>query len=275
MFQNLQDTIMLNNGVAMPCMGLGVFKVGDGSPVINAVTSALRYGYRSIDTAAVYGNEVGVGQALKKSDLDRESVFITSKVWNEDQGYESTLQAFETSLKKLDVEYLDLYLIHWPVAGKYLDTWRAMGELYKQKKVRAIGVSNFHIHHLKDILAASDIVPAVNQIELHPLLNQKKIRDFCQLNNIVVEAYSPLMKGNLNLPVLVDIAERYKKTPAQVVLRWNVQHGIVTIPKSVHDYRIRENSQIFDFSLSDEEMAKIDALNQDKRFSSNPDSFDF
>lgn len=275
MFQNLQDTIMLNNGVAMPCMGLGVFKVGDGSPVINAVTSALRYGYRSIDTAAVYGNEVGVGQALKKSDIDRESVFITSKVWNEDQGYESTLQAFETSLKKLDVEYLDLYLIHWPVAGKYLDTWRAMGELYKQKKVRAIGVSNFHIHHLKDILAASDIVPAVNQIELHPLLNQKKIRDFCQLNNIVVEAYSPLMKGNLNLPVLVDIAERYKKTPAQVVLRWNVQHGIVTIPKSVHDYRIRENSQIFDFSLSDEEMAKIDALNQDKRFSSNPDSFDF
>jgi diketogulonate reductase-like aldo/keto reductase len=150
-----------------------------------------------------------------------------------------------------------------------------MGELYKQKKVRAIGVSNFHIHHLKDILAASDIVPAVNQIELHPLLNQKKIRDFCQLNNIVVEAYSPLMKGNLNLPVLVDIAERYKKTPAQVVLRWNVQHGIVIIPKSVHDYRIRENSQIFDFSLSDEEMAKIDALNQDKRFSSNPDSFDF
>ncbi|MDD3366146.1 MAG: aldo/keto reductase [Sphaerochaetaceae bacterium] len=275
MFQNLQDTIMLNNGVAMPCMGLGVFKVGDGSPVINAVTSALRYGYRSIDTAAVYGNEVGVGQALKKSDLDRESVFITSKVWNEDQGYESTLQAFETSLKKLDVEYLDLYLIHWPVAGKYLDTWRAMGELYKQKKVRAIGVSNFHIHHLKDILAASDIVPAVNQIELHPLLNQKKIRDFCQLNNIVVEAYSPLMKGNLNLPVLVDIAERYKKTPAQVVLRWNVQHGIVTIPKSVHDYRIRENSQIFDFSLSDEEMAEIDALNQDKRFSSNPDSYDF
>ncbi|MDD2296414.1 MAG: aldo/keto reductase [Sphaerochaetaceae bacterium] len=275
MFQNLQDTIMLNNGVAMPCMGLGVFKVGDGSPVINAVTSALRYGYRSIDTAAVYGNEVGVGQALKKSDLDRESVFITSKVWNEDQGYESTLQAFETSLKKLDVEYLDLYLIHWPAAGKYLDTWRAMGELYKQKKVRAIGVSNFHIHHLKDILAASDIVPAVNQIELHPLLNQKKIRDFCQLNNIVVEAYSPLMKGNLNLPVLVDIAERYKKTPAQVVLRWNVQHGIVTIPKSVHDYRIRENSQIFDFSLSDEEMAEIDALNQDKRFSSNPDSYDF
>ena len=275
MFQNLQDTIMLNNGVAMPCMGLGVFKVGDGSPVINAVTSALRYGYRSIDTAAVYGNEVGVGQALKKSDLDRESVFITSKVWNEDQGYESTLQAFETSLKKLDVEYLDLYLIHWPVAGKYLDTWRAMGELYKQKKVRAIGVSNFHIHHLKDILAASDIVPAVNQIELHPLLNQKKIRDFCQLNNIVVEAYSPLMKGNLNLPVLVDIAERYKKTPAQVVLRWNVQHGIVIIPKSVHDYRIRENSQIFDFSLSDEEMAEIDALNQDKRFSSNPDSYDF
>ncbi|MEA5031408.1 MAG: aldo/keto reductase, partial [Sphaerochaeta sp.] len=233
MIQNLHDTVMLNNGVAMPGLGLGVFKVGDGSPVVSAVKSALRAGYRSIDTAAVYGNEEGVGQAIKESGLDREKLFITSKVWNADQGYETTLQAYETSLKKLGLEYLDLYLIHWPVKGKYLDTWRAMTELYKQGKVRAIGVSNFQIHHLKDILDASDVVPAVNQIELHPLLNQKDIRDFCQLNNIVVEAWSPLMKGNLDLPVLLDLAKKYQKSPAQIVLRWHIQHGVVVIPKSV------------------------------------------
>lgn len=275
MLQNVQDTVMLNNGVAMPGLGLGVFKVGDGSPVVNAVKSALRHGYRSIDTAAVYGNEEGVGQALKESGVARESVFITSKVWNEDQGYETTLKAFDTSLKKLGLDYLDLYLIHWPVAGKYLDTWRALLELYKQGKVRAIGVSNFHVHHLKDILAISDTVPAVNQIELHPLLTQKELRDFCKLNNIVVEAWSPLMKGNLDIPLLVEIGKKYNKTPAQVVLRWHLQHEIVIIPKSVHDHRIRENAQIFDFSLSDEEMTKIDALNKNSRFGANPDSFDF
>ncbi len=275
MLQNVQDTVMLNNGVAMPGLGLGVFKVGDGSPVVNAVKSALRHGYRSIDTAAVYGNEEGVGQALKESGVARESVFITSKVWNDDQGYESTLKAFDTSLKKLGLEYLDLYLIHWPVAGKYVDTWRALLELYKQGKVRAIGISNFHVHHLKDILAVSDVVPAVNQIELHPLLNQKELRDFCKLHNIAVEAWSPLMKGNLDLPVLVEIGKKHNKTPAQVVLRWHLQHGIVIIPKSVHDHRIRENAQIFDFSLSDKEMAQIDGLNKDKRFGADPDSFDF
>ena len=275
MIQNLQDTVMLNNGVAMPGLGLGVFKVGDGSPVVSAVKSALRAGYRSIDTAAVYGNEEGVGQAINESGIEREKLFVTSKVWNADQGYETTLQAYETSLKKLGLEYLDLYLIHWPVKGKYLDTWRAMTELYKQGKVRAIGVSNFQIHHLKDILDASDVVPAVNQIELHPLLNQKDIRDFCQLNNIVVEAWSPLMKGNLDLPVLLDLAKKYQKSPAQIVLRWHIQHGVVVIPKSVHDHRIRENALVFDFSLSADEVTLIDTLHTGKRFGPDPDNFDF
>jgi len=275
MIQNLQDTVMLNNGVAMPGLGLGVFKVGDGSPVVSAVKSALRAGYRSIDTAAVYGNEEGVGQAIKESGIEREKLFITSKVWNADQGYETTLQAYGTSLKKLGLEYLDLYLIHWPVKGKYLDTWRAMTELYKQGKVRAIGVSNFQIHHLRDILDASDVVPAVNQIELHPLMNQKDIRDFCQLNNIVVEAWSPLMKGNLDIPVLLDLAKKYQKSPAQIVLRWHIQHGVVVIPKSVHDHRIRENALVFDFSLSADEINLIDTLHTGKRFGPDPDNFDF
>lgn len=275
MIQGLQDTVMLNNGVAMPGLGLGVFKVGDGSPVIGAVKSALRNGYRSIDTAAVYGNEEGVGIAISESGIERHDIFLTSKVWNADQGYESTLKAFETSLRKLGTDYLDLYLIHWPVKGKYLDTWRAMTELYREGRIKAIGVSNFHIHHLKDILGSGDMVPAVNQIELHPLLNQHEIRHFCQLNNIIVEAWSPLMKGNLDHPVLIELARRYGKSPAQVVLRWHIQHGIVVIPKSVHEHRIRENAQVFDFSLTAGEMDRIDALDAGKRFGPDPDNFNF
>ncbi len=275
MIQHVSDTVMLNNGLPMPGLGLGVFKVGDGAPVVSAVKSALKLGYRSIDTAAVYGNEIGVGEGLKQSGVPREDVFITSKVWNGDQGYESTFDALEKSLQRLDTSYLDLYLIHWPVAGKYIDTWRAMTELYHSGRVRAIGVSNFQIHHLRSILDSSDVVPAINQIELHPLLNQKEIRDFCQVNNIIVEAWSPLMKGNLNLPLLIDLAEKYGKTPAQIVLRWHIQHGVVVIPKSVHEYRIRENSQVFDFSLAADEMDRIDALHEGRRFGPDPDNFDF
>lgn len=275
MIQHVQDTIMLNNGVAMPGLGLGVFKVGDGSPVVSAIKSALRAGYRAIDTAAVYGNEDGVGQALRETDIPREEIFVTSKVWNADQGYDATLKAFDASLERLGLSYLDLYLIHWPVAGKYVETWRALTDLYKEGRVRAIGVSNFHVHHLKGILDTSDVVPAVNQVECHPLLNQKEIRDFCQMNNIVLEAWSPLMKGNLNLPVLEELAKTYQKTPAQIVLRWHLQHGVVIIPKSVHDHRIKENAQIFDFSLSSADMDAIDALNEGKRFGPDPDNFDF
>ncbi len=275
MIQHIADTIMLNNGVSMPGLGLGVFKVGDGSPVASAVTSALNLGYRSIDTAAVYGNEQGVGKALKESGIPRSEVFLTSKIWNADQGYASTFKAYEASLNRLQTDYLDLYLIHWPVAGKFLDTWRALTELYHAGKVRAIGVSNFHINHLRELLDNSDVVPSVNQIELHPLLNQEKLRAFCQLNNITVEAWSPLMKGNLSLPTLVELAEKHHRTPAQIVLRWHIQHGVVVIPKSVHEYRIRENADLFGFSLSTDEMARIDALNEDRRFGPDPDNFDF
>jgi methylglyoxal/glyoxal reductase len=272
---NLQDAVVLNNGVNMPGFGLGVFKVADGDLVVNAVKSALRTGYRSIDTAAIYANEEGVGRAIRESGLPRDGIFVTSKVWNADQGYDSTLHAFETSLKKLGMDYLDLYLIHWPVKAKYLDTWRALLKLYNEKRVRAIGVSNFPISHLKNILEISDVIPAVNQVELHPLLNQKELRDFCKGVSIQVEAWSPIMKGNLELPLLMELSQKYGKTPAQVVLRWHIQHDVVVIPKSVHEHRIRENAQIFDFTLSDEDMARIDSLNENKRFGPDPDTFDF
>ncbi len=275
MIANLQDTVLLNNGVRMPGFGLGVFKVADGDLVMQSVKAALRNGYRSIDTAAIYGNEAGVGTAIEASGIPRDQLFVTSKVWNGDQGYDATLKAFEVSLHKLGLDYLDLYLIHWPVKAHYLDTWRALLRLYEEKRVRAIGVSNFHIHHLKNILELSDVIPAVDQVELHPLLNQKELRDFCRENTIQIEAWSPIMKGNLDLPLLLELSKKYGKTPAQVVLRWHVQHGIVVIPKSVHEHRIRENAQVFDFSLSADDMAAIDALNENKRFGSDPDNFDF
>jgi diketogulonate reductase-like aldo/keto reductase len=273
MIRNLQDTVKLNNGINMPALGFGVFKVGDGKPVINAVRSALNLGYKSIDTAAVYGNERGVGEAIRESKIERESLFVTSKVWNDDQLYDSTLRAFDHTLEKLGFDYLDLYLIHWPVRGKYLETWRAMEDLYKQKRVKAIGVSNFQIEHLKDLLANSEIVPAVNQIELHPLLTQQKLREFCKLNNIVVEAWSPLMKGNLDLPLLKELSKKYNKTAAQIVLRWHLQNSIVAIPKSVHQYRIRENANIFDFTLHQEDMEALENLNENRRFGPDPDTF--
>ncbi|MFA6707188.1 MAG: aldo/keto reductase [Sphaerochaetaceae bacterium] len=273
--QNLQDTVLLHNGVRMPGFGLGVFRVKDGDEVINSVRTALANGYRMIDTAAIYGNEQGVGQALRESGVPRNQVFVTSKVWNADQGYDSTLRAYDESLKRLDMEYLDLFLIHWPVKGKYVETWKALVQLYDDKRVRAIGVSNFHIHHLNDIMDATSVVPVIDQVELHPLLSQIELRAFCKEQAIQMEAWSPLMKGNLDIPVLLDIAKHHKKTPAQVVLRWHIQHEIVVIPKSIHEQRIIENSLVFDFALTQEEMAQINALNQNQRFGSDPDNFNF
>lgn len=273
---SLQDTIKLNNGVDMPRLGLGVFKVEDGQEVINSVKWALEHGYRSIDTAAAYKNEEGVGQALKDSGLNREEIFVTSKLWNSDQGYEETLQAFETSLEKLGLEYLDLYLIHWPVEGKYKESWKAMEKLYQDGKIRAIGVSNFQPHHLDDLLKDAEVTPVINQVELHPKLAQQEVRDYCEKHDIVVEAWSPLMQGQiLEEPVIQELAEKYNKTAAQIVIRWDLQIGIVTIPKSTKQHRIQENADVFDFQLTDEEVVKITQLNENHRVGPDPDNFDF
>lgn len=274
MITHLQDTVTLNNGVKMPGFGLGVYKVEDGDTVIHAVSSALKNGYLHIDTATIYDNEKGVGQAVKDSGIPREEIFITSKVWNDDQGYESTLKAFEETLEKLGTDYLDLYLIHWPVSGKYKDTYRALEKLYEEGKVRAIGVSNFHVHHLEDLMEDCTITPMVDQVEFHPHLTQSDLRKFCQDNNIQFEAWSPLKKGRLfEDPTLMEIAEAHGKTAAQVMLRWDIQHGVVTIPKSIREKRIVENADVFDFSLTDEEMKRIDGMNKDERTGSNPDTF--
>jgi diketogulonate reductase-like aldo/keto reductase len=275
LFDSLSSTVTLHNGVKMPIFGLGVWKVEDGAEVENAVKYAIKAGYRLIDTAAVYGNEEGVGNAIQDSGLPRENLFITTKVWNGDQGYDSTLRAFEESIKRLKLDYLDLYLIHWPVKGKYKDTWRAMEKLYEEGRIRAIGVSNFHSHHLDDLIDSAKVVPMVNQVEFHPLLTQEELRAYCKRNKIQFEAWSPLMQGNLDLPVLKQLGEKYGKSPAQIVLRWDIQNEVITIPKSVRESRIIENADIFDFELSEEDMEAINSLNQNKRFGSNPDNFNF
>jgi diketogulonate reductase-like aldo/keto reductase len=273
---NLKDTTTLHNGVKMPWVGLGVFKVTEGEEVVQSVKAAIKNGYISIDTAAIYKNEEGVGQAIKESGVPREELFITTKLWNADQGYESTLEAFETSMNKLGLEYLDLYLIHWPGKDKYKETWRAFEKLYKEGRVRAIGVSNFLVHHLEDLMSTAEIKPMVNQVEFHPHLTQKELLAFCEKEGIQLEAWSPLKQGQLlNEPVLEDIAHKYSKSVAQVILRWDLQHGVVTIPKSIKEHRIIENANIFDFELSVEDMEKIDGLNQDSRAGSHPDTMSF
>jgi len=274
--KHVQDTTTLYNGVKMPWLGFGVFKVKDGDEVVDAVKTAIKAGYRSIDTAKVYNNESGVAQGIRESGIAREDLFITTKVWNSDQGYESTLAAFEESMKRLELEYLDLYLIHWPVKGKYKDTWRALEKLHKEGRIRAIGVSNFQIHHLEDLTIDATVKPAVNQVELHPLLTQKELRDYCSKHEIQIEAWSPLGQGNLmEHPLLQDIAAKYGKSPAQVILRWDLQNGIVTIPKSVTPERIHANTELYDFELTAEEIEQINGLNENKRFGSDPDNFNF
>jgi methylglyoxal/glyoxal reductase len=273
MMKSLQDTTTLHNGVKMPWVGLGVFKVQEGSEVIESVKAAIKNGYISIDTAAIYQNEEGVGQGIRESGISREKLFVTSKVWNADQGYESTLQAFDLSLKKLGLDYLDLYLIHWPGKNKFKETWKALEKLYKDGRVRAIGVSNFHVHHLKDLLSDAEIKPMVNQVEYHPHLAQKELREFCKQEGIQLEAWSPLKQGQLlNDPTLMEIATKYNKSVAQIILRWDIQNEVVTIPKSIKENRIKENANIFDFELTAEDMEKIDSLNRDERVGSNPDT---
>ncbi|QNK90503.1 aldo/keto reductase [Sporosarcina sp. resist] len=280
MMKNLQSTTMLHNGVKMPWLGLGVFKVEEGQELINAVKTAITHGYRSVDTAAIYGNEVGVGQgireAVKETGIGREDLFITSKVWNSELGYASTIAAYEESLTKLGLDYLDLYLIHWPVAGKYKEAWRALETLYKEGRVKAIGVSNFQIHHLEDLMKDAEIKPMVNQVEYHPRLTQKELSGFCRKQDIQLEAWSPLMAGQLlDNTDLQEIADKYGKSIAQVILRWDLQNGVITIPKSTKEHRIAENATVFDFELTADDMKRIDSLNQNHRVGPDPDNFDF
>lgn len=272
----MNEQTTLQNGVKMPVLGLGVYKVENGEEVVNAVKSALKAGYRSIDTAAFYKNEEGVGQGIRESGVPREDIFVTTKVWNTEQGYASTLKSFDNSLERLGLDYLDLFLIHWPVPNKYKDTWRALEKLYKDGKVRTIGVSNFNIHHLEDVMKDAEIKPMVNQVELHPCLTQVELRTYCKEHGIQMEAWSPIMRGRLlDNETLVEIGKKYHKTTTQVILRWDYQHGIITIPKSVHENRIIENAQIFDFELTSDDMKKIDGLNQNFRTGADPDNFNF
>ena len=269
-------TIRLANGVEMPQLGLGVYKMTNKDETIQAIQTAIQTGYRAIDTAALYYNEEEVGEAIRTSGVAREELFVTTKVWNSDQGYDNTLRAFETSLKKLNMDYVDLYLTHWAVIDKYEDTYRAIERLYDEKLIRVPGVSNHQSHHIDKLLANAHTPPMVNQVELHPYLSQEPLRAYCKANNIAVTAWSPLGRGTvLQDETLLSIGEKYNKSAAQVTIRWQLQHDIITIPKSVTANRIEANFNVFDFELSAEDMQRIDALNRDARVGKDPDNFHF
>ena len=273
---NLASTVRLGNGVQIPWVGLGVFKSPPGKETEQAVRWALELGYRHIDTAAFYQNEQDVARGLKASGVPREKVFITTKVWNTDQGYDQALKAFDRSRLALDVDVVDLYLVHWPVRGKFTDTWKALEKLLADGKVRAIGVSNFLVHHLEELRASSSVAPVVNQVEFHPFLVQKELLDYDARTGIRHEAWSPLTRGRrLDDPAITAISRKHGRTPAQVVLRWDLQLGVVTIPKSVHRERILENSKVFDFELDAEDMARLTGLDEGARIGPNPDTITF
>lgn len=260
----LQSHATLNNGVKIPRLGLGVYQIPPRETTLHAVRYALKIGYRHIDTARIYGNEEDVGRAVLESGIPREEIFITTKVWNSDQGYPSTLTACERSLQRLGLSYVDLYLIHWPVQRKSKDTWKAMIQLLGEGKARAIGVSNYEIFHLQEILQNFDVVPSINQVEFHPFLFQKELLQFCKNKGIQLEAYSPLTRGNkLNHPTIERLAKKYGKTSPQILIRWSLQHHLVVIPKSIHEYRITENSQVFDFHIGEKDMELLNSLNED------------
>lgn len=269
----IESTVTLNNGVDMPRFGLGVWRSEAGQETEDAVRWALEAGYIHVDTAALYANEKEVGTIVNSGIIPRENVFVTSKVWVDKLSYDGTKQAFDETMDKLGFDYLDLYLVHWPV-NDWQGAWRAMEELYADGRVRAIGVSNFMQHHLEELMQNSDTVPAVNQYEMHPYLQQPDLREFCEQNNIAVTAWAPIMKAKvLDVPELVAIGEKYGKNAVHVSLRWLLQLGVIAIPKSVHKNRIEQNADIFDFELSDDDMATIAALDKNERLGPHPDSF--
>ncbi|MDE4084149.1 aldo/keto reductase [Planococcus maritimus] len=268
----IESTKTLHNGVEMPRFGLGVYKMTDKEAAVEAMVTAIQTGYKAIDTATVYDNEAEVGEAIRAGGVKREELFITSKVWNTDQGYDQTLRAFEASLKRLDMDYLDLYLTHWAIPDTFEETYRAIERLYDEKLIRAAGVSNHQQHHLEKILAKANTKPMVNQIELHPQLTQESLREFCAAQDIAVTSWSPLARGRLlEDPVLSEIGDKYGKSVAQTIIRWHLQNDLIVIPKSVTPSRIVENADVFDFELSEEELKQISALNQDWRSGTHPD----
>jgi diketogulonate reductase-like aldo/keto reductase len=268
--------VQLNNGVTIPQLGFGVFLV-PAEEVVEPVRAALDAGYRLIDTARLYDNEEGVGEAIRDSGIDRGEIFVTTKVWNSDHGYDKTLRAFDASQQRLGLDVVDLYLVHWPTPQRdlYVDTWRALERLLRDGRVRAIGVSNFTEAHLTRLLDAADVVPAINQVELHPGFAQESLREFHAQHGIVTESWSPLGRGHglLDQEFVVEIAEAQGKTPAQVVLRWHLQLGCVVIPKSTRAERIRENIDVFDFELSGDEMEKLSSIAEPQRIGPDPDLF--
>lgn len=274
MITGLSDYATLNNGLHMPRIGLGTLRVTEGGEVETAVSTAIKSGYRLIDTASIYKNEDGVGEGIRRSGIARDQLFVTTKVWYTDYGYEETLRAYDDSLKKLGLDYVDLYLIHWPCGDRFKSAYKALEKLYKDGKVKAIGVSNFHVHHLEDLLSEAEVVPALNQVECHPLLQQEELRAYCRDKGIAFQAWSPLMAGNsLDHPVLVKLAEKYGKSTSQIILRWDLQNDILTIPKSTNEKRILDNLSVFDFELTPEDLQAISTMNENKRFGPDPEVF--
>ncbi len=274
---DITSKVRLANGVDMPFLGLGTYKSTEGGDVERAVSVALEAGYRSLDTASMYENEMGIGRAVRGSGVPREEVFIATKAWNDEQGEKRVQRAVDESLKRLGLDYVDLYLVHWPIPRLMASTWRGMERILESGRVRAIGVCNFLEHHLERLAEVAEIAPMVNQVEHHPRLQQPGLRSYCQDQGIALEAWAPIMRGRVNdIAELVQIGERHGKSAVQVTLRWMLQHGVVVIPKSVHAVRIRENAELFDFELSVEEMEAIDALDMGEagRFGKHPDEFE-
>jgi diketogulonate reductase-like aldo/keto reductase len=275
MKRDINYKIKMNNGAEIPQFGLGVYLTKSGSECINAVTWALETGYRHIDTAWIYGNEKEVGEAVKSSGLKREEIFITTKLWNDDHGYDSALRAFDKSLKTLNTDYIDLYLIHWPVPEKRKDSWKAMEKIYESEQCRSIGVSNYMIKHLEEMFTYANIIPVINQVEFSPYIYNKELLDYCTKHNIILEAYSPLTRrAKLKDPELVRIAEKYSKTSAQILIRWAIDHELVIIPKSANKNRIIENADVFDFELDKADMAILDNIDEEFRVAWDPTKID-
>ncbi len=276
MIKSITDSAVLNNGVEIPWLGFGVFLSPPGGTTYDSVRTALDCGYRHIDTAMIYENEADVGKAIKDSGIPREEIFVTTKVWNDDIRSDNTLKAFDRSRKLLDMDIVDLYLVHWPVQGKYIKAYQALEKLYHDGLVRAIGVSNFLVHHLEYLLPRIEVQPVINQVEWHPWLQHPALESTCRANQIQLQAWAPLIQGQgANIPLLRQIGDRYGKSWAQVVIRWDLQREVVTIPKSNTPSRIKENTQVFDFELNAEDMAAINALDENKHVADDPEYFDF